>query len=139
MAVHLEFIVAGPPISNQQSTKKGKNNLLAWRAQVKGAAQIKWVAAPLAALLKATIINFHDGRHPSVDVDNMSKPILNAMQNLIFDNDRQIRQAEIIHVEIGGAFVIKGVSKTIVDALQAGAQFVYVRIEDPVIPYPLPT
>jgi hypothetical protein len=31
-----------------------------------------------------------------------------------------------------------GVSKTLVDAIQAGRQFVYVRIEDPVDPFPLP-
>jgi hypothetical protein len=138
MALHLEFVVVGPPISNQQSIPKGKANLTAWRAQVAGEAQSKWLTAPLTNLLKAVIINFHNGSKPSVDVDNMSKPILDVMQNLIFDDDRQIRQAEIIHVEIGGAFAIKGVSKIIVDALQVGAQFVYVRIEDPLIPYPLP-
>ena len=138
MAVHLEFVVAGPPVSKQQSTAKGKANLTAWKAEVAGTAQNKWGTAPLASILKAVIINFHDGGNPSVDVDNMSKPILDVMQNLIFENDRQIRQAEIVHVEIGGAFAIKGVSKLIVDALQAGVQFVYVRIEDPVIPYPLP-
>src|SRR4051794_10330338 len=104
MAVHLEFVVMGPPISNQQSTAKGKASLTAWKAQVAGEAQNKWAAAPLNLLLKAVIINFHDGSNPSVDVDNMSKPILDVMQNLVFDNDRQIRQAEIIHVEVGGAF-----------------------------------
>ena len=138
MAVHLEFVLEGPLLSNQQSTAKGKANLVAWQAEVAGEAQKNWVASPLTGLLKAIIINFHDGSKPSVDVDNMSKPILDAMQKLIFKNDRQLRQAEIIHVEIGGAFAIKGVSKMIVDALQARNQFVYVRIEDPVIPYPLP-
>jgi Holliday junction resolvase RusA-like endonuclease len=138
MAVHLEFVVAGPPISNQQSTAKGKANLSAWRAQVAREAQTKWAAAPLTTLLKVVILNFHNGTNPSVDIDNMSKPILDVLQTLIFDNDRQVRQGEIIHLEIGGTFAIKGVSKIIVDALQAGAQFVYVRIEDPVIPYPLP-
>lgn len=34
MAVHLEFVVLGPPISNQQATPKGKANLTAWRAAV---------------------------------------------------------------------------------------------------------
>jgi Endodeoxyribonuclease RusA len=112
--------------------------LTAWQAQVAGEAQNKWAGAPLTGMLKAILINFHDGSKPSVDVDNMSKPIFDAMETLIFDNDRQIRQAEIIHVEIGGAFAIKGVSKMIVDALQTGDQFVYVRIEDPVNPNPLP-
>lgn len=138
MAVHLEFVVEGPPISNQQSTAKGKANLMAWRADVAGEAQSKWTATPMICLLKAVIINFHDGIKPSLDVDNMSKPILDSLQKLVFDDDRQIRQAEIVHVEIGGAFAIRGASKILVDALQTGDQFVYVRIEDPVLPYPLP-
>ena len=60
MAVHLEFVVTGPPISNQQSTAKRKANLTAWQAVVAGEAQNKWVAAPLTDLLKAVIINFHE-------------------------------------------------------------------------------
>ena len=88
--------------------------------------------------LKAIIINFYAGNKPSIDVDNMSKPILDAMQNIVYDDDRQIVQAEIIHLKIGAAFSIAGVSKVLVTALQAGSQFVYVRIEDPVDPFPLP-
>jgi hypothetical protein len=57
---------------------------------------------------------------------------------VIYDDDRQITQAEVAHLRIGGAFAIAGVSKVLVTALQAGAQFVYVRIEDPIDPFPLP-
>jgi Holliday junction resolvase RusA-like endonuclease len=92
----------------------------------------------LTGHLKATIINFHSGNKPSVDVDNMSKPILDVHQNIVYVDDRQIRQAQITHLEIGDPFSIVGVSKMIVNALQAGTQFVYVRIVDPVNPYPLP-
>jgi Holliday junction resolvase RusA-like endonuclease len=138
MAVHLEFIVLGPPISNQQSTPQGKLNLTAWRATVAGEAQNNWVAGMLTGHLKATIINFYSGNKPSVDVDNMSKPILDVLQNIVYGDDRQIRQAQITHLEIGAPFSIVGVSKMIVSALQAGTQFVYVRIEDPMNPYPLP-
>jgi Holliday junction resolvase RusA-like endonuclease len=139
MAVHLEFVVPGPPISNQQSTPKGKANLLAWRSTVRTEAQLRWMTNPmLTGHLKTTIINFFSGSDPSVDVDNMSKPILDAMHQLIYDDDRQIRQAQITHVEVGAAFSLVGVSKVIVNALQAGNEFVYVRIEDPVNPYPLP-
>jgi Holliday junction resolvase RusA-like endonuclease len=102
-------------------------------------AKNRWKAAPLlSGKLKAVIINFHSGDKPSVDLDNMSKPILDALQQVIYDDDRQIRQAELIHVRINSPFVIVGVSRIIVSAIQAGNQFVYVRIEDPVDPYPLP-
>jgi len=138
MAMHLEFVVLGPPISNQQSTPAGKANLTAWRATIAGAAGGLWANPLLTGHLKAIIINFYVGNKPSVDVDNMSKPILDVMQKIVYKNDRQISQAEITHVKIGSAFSIVGVSKILVTAIQAGSQFVYVRLEDPVDPYPLP-
>jgi Holliday junction resolvase RusA-like endonuclease len=137
--LHLEFVVPGPPISNQQHTATGKRNLVTWRAVIAGAVAARWGTKPIiAGELKAVIINFFEGNKPSVDVDNMSKPILDEMQMVVYQNDRQIRQAEITHVKIGAAFSIVGVSKILLNAIQAGTQFVYVRIEDPVDPFSLP-
>ncbi len=136
--MHLEFVVPGPPISNQQSAPQGKAKLLAWRAAVAGEAQNRWANPILSGALKAILINFHVGSKPSVDVDNMSKPILDVLQKIVYIDDRQIRQAEITHLEIGAPYSIVGVSKIIVNALQTGTQFVYVRFEDPVDPFPLP-
>jgi Holliday junction resolvase RusA-like endonuclease len=136
--MHLEFIVPGVPVSNQATGPRGTANLNAWKAAVKAAAQKVWKKAPLTGNLKAIIINFHSDDEPSVDVDNMSKPILDVMQQVVYADDRQIRQAEITHVRIGAAMVFLGVSRIIVNAVQKGQQFVYVRVEDAVDPFPLP-
>ncbi len=138
MAVYLEFVVAGPPVSSQQNTAKGRANLAGWQKELAREAESRWKFAPLTGVLKALIINFHESVKPSVDLDNILKPILDAMQKIILENDRQIRQAEIAHVNIDSAFAIKGVSKLIVDALHVGDDFIFLRIEDPDIPYPLP-
>lgn len=138
MAMYLEFVVLGPPVSNQQSTPQGRANLAAWRATIAGAATLAWPNAPLTIELKAVIINFYAGNEPSVDTDNMSKPILDEMQGIAYVNDRQVVQAELTHVRLDGAYQIGGVRPVIVNALQAQAQFVYVRVEDPVNPFPLP-
>lgn len=138
MAMYLEFVVVGPPISNQQSTAQGRANLAAWKATIAGAATLAWPNAPLAIELKAVIINFFAGNEPSVDTDNMSKPILDAMQGIAYVDDRQVVQAEFTHARLGGAYQIGGVRPVIVNALQTQAQFVFVRIEDPVNPFPLP-
>ena len=132
--VHTQFVVPGPPISNQSPGL----NLQNWRTAVAAEALKHWSAATLAGKLKAIIINFHTGDKPSVDVDNMSKPILDAMQNIVYEDDRQIRQAEITHLRIDASLVFVGAPKVLVAAVQAGDQFVYVRIEDPVDPFPLP-
>ncbi len=132
--MHLEFVVPGPPISNQSPG----SNLEQWRATVEAEAKTRWSKAVLTGDLKVIIINFHLGSKPSLDVDNMSKPILDVMQTIVYEDDRQIRQAEISHVRIDAPFVIVGTSKILVDSIHAGNQFVYVRIEDPVEPFPLP-
>lgn|SRR5262245_42230842 len=134
MAAHLEFVVLGPPVSNQSPGP----NLTAWRGTVAGAATINWHNPPLAGDLKAIIINFYAGNRPSVDLDNMSKPILDVMQKIVYRDDRQIVQAEIAHVKIGAAFAILGVRPLIVNSIQSGNEFVYVRIEDAIDPFPLP-
>jgi Holliday junction resolvase RusA-like endonuclease len=92
----------------------------------------------LSGRLKAVVINFHIGDKPSLDLDNMSKPILDVMQQIVYADDRQIRQAELTHVRIDAPFVIVGASKLIVSNVQAGNDFVCIRIEDVVDPYPLP-
>ena len=132
--MHLEFVVPGPPISNQSPGP----NLHNWRATVEAEAKKQWNKAILSGNLKAILINFYLGDKPSVDVDNMSKPILDVMQKIVYDDDRQIRQAEISHVRIDAPFVFVGASTKLVAAVQAGNQFVYVRIEDPIDPFPLP-
>jgi crossover junction endodeoxyribonuclease RusA len=132
--MYVEFVIIGVPISNQSPGP----NLQNWRAAVVAAAQARWNSPLLAINLKAVIINFYLGNRPSLDVDNMSKPILDAMEGVVYDNDRQIIQAEITHVPIGSAFVFVGASRIIVASVQAGSQFVYVRIDDPVDPFPLP-
>jgi hypothetical protein len=96
MAVHLEFVVPGPPVSNQSPGP----NLTTWRATVAGAATLNWPNLPLTGELKAIIINFWTGNKPSVDVDNLSKPILDAMRQIVYNDDRQIVQAEITHAKI---------------------------------------
>ena len=60
------------------------------------------------------------------------------MQNIVYGDDRQIVQAEITHLKIGAAFSIMGVRPIIVNSIQSGNPFVYVRIEDAVDPFPLP-
>src|SRR6266851_3742944 len=100
--MYVEYVVLGPPISNQSTNAA---NVMSWKATVKAVAQQAWTKAPLTARLKAIIINFHWGDKPPLDVDNMSKPIHDVMNMLVYEDDRQIRQAEITHVRIDAPMV----------------------------------
>src|SRR5882757_7341019 len=94
---HLEFIVLGPPVSHQTSDK---SKLKAWQATIKAEAAKTWTAAPLTGKLKFVLINFHDGDKPPLDDDNMVKPIRDALNEFVFDDDRQIRYSETIQLSI---------------------------------------
>jgi crossover junction endodeoxyribonuclease RusA len=123
----IEFIVDGPPVSHQTKNKKA---LPAWKATIRAAAASLWAGMPSKGLLQCTIMNFYAGPAPSLDDDNMVKPIRDAMIGIVYDNDSQIRVSHHAQWSNQDYFQVQGASKIIVDALQQGKEFVYVKIED---------
>jgi crossover junction endodeoxyribonuclease RusA len=133
--MHLEFVLPGPPVSYQTNDKA---NLRAWQATVKAEASKGWSKPPLAGRLKFLLINFHEGDKPTMDDDNMVKPIRDALNKFVYVDDRQIRYSETIHVPIDDPIKIRGASAILLAAFSKGDEFLYVRIEDapPVIQLP---
>jgi crossover junction endodeoxyribonuclease RusA len=123
----LEFVVPGPPISHQTSDR---NSLKTWQATVRTEAAKIWTSTPLKGKLKFLLINFHEGEKPPLDDDNMVKPIRDALNKLVYDDDRQIRYSETIQLSIDAAVRIRRASKVLLDAYSKGNVFLYVRIED---------
>jgi crossover junction endodeoxyribonuclease RusA len=125
--LHLEVVLPGPPVSYQTSDKA---NLKAWQATVKAEAAKTWTAAPLTGKLKFLLINFHEGDKPPLDDDNMVKPIRDALNKFVYDDDRQIRYSETIQVPIDDPIKIRGASAILLAAYSKGDEFLYVRVED---------
>jgi Holliday junction resolvase RusA-like endonuclease len=123
----VEFTVEGPPVSHQSRNKRA---LAAWKAQVQAEAAKVWAKAPMKGLLKCTILYFFEGPDAPLDDDNMVKPIRDAMNGVVYEDDSQIRHSEHAQTSIDGAFQVRGVSKVILDAFAAGKEFIYIRIED---------
>ncbi len=125
---HLEFTVNGPPVSQQT---KDKASLAAWKSLIRAEAAKNWgTSVPLTSKLKCTIINFHEGDKASLDDDNMVKPIRDAMNNLVYEDDSQIRYSETIHLSIDAAHKLRRASAIILAAFTKGDAFLYVRIDD---------
>ncbi|HYW83143.1 MAG TPA: RusA family crossover junction endodeoxyribonuclease [Spirochaetia bacterium] len=120
-------MVPGPPVSHQASDKAA---LRAWQATVKGEAAKVWTGVPLTGKLKFLLINFHEGDKPTLDDDNMVKPIRDALNKFVYEDDRQIRYSETFHVSIDAAIRIRRGSRILLDAFWKGDEFLYVRIED---------
>jgi hypothetical protein len=123
----IEFTVPGPPISHQSGNKA---LLQSWKAQVQAAAARVWKKPPLATLVQCTIMNFYAGSAPPLDDDNMVKPIRDALNGLVYADDKQIRHAHHVQTSIDERFRVRGVSRVLLEAFSAGNEFVYVRIED---------
>jgi Holliday junction resolvase RusA-like endonuclease len=126
MAV-VEFIVEGSPVSHQTRNKRALGK---WKGQVRAAAARAWSQLPMTGLLQCTIVHFFAGPDASLDDDNMVKPIRDAMNGLVYTDDRQIRHSYHAQLSNDGRYQIKGGSKVVVDALREGKVFVYIRIED---------
>ena len=54
---------------------------------------------------------------PPLDDDNMVKPIRDALNQLVYDDDRQIRYSEIIQVSIDAPVKIRKGSKILLEEL----------------------
>jgi crossover junction endodeoxyribonuclease RusA len=125
---HLEFTVDGPPVSHQT---KDKANLSAWKEIIRTEAARLWIGkSPLTGKLKCTIYNFHEGERASLDDDNMVKPIRDALNRLIYDDDSQIRYSETIHISIDAPIKIRRASAVLLAAYSKGDEFLYIRIDD---------
>jgi hypothetical protein len=125
--LHLEFVLPGPPVSHQT---KDRANLKVWQATVRREAAKTWTAAPLSGRLKFVVINFHEGDKPPMDDDNMVKPIRDALNRFVFEDDSQIRYSETIHVPIDEPIKIRRASAILLAGYSKGEAFLYVRVED---------
>ena len=91
VSLPLEFIVVGPPVSlNADPAPKRK-----WKERVNRAAKSSW--KPSAAVIEdvAVLIDYFcydttPGRTGWIDVDNVPKPVLDALEGLVFKNDNQV-------------------------------------------------
>jgi crossover junction endodeoxyribonuclease RusA len=64
----------------------------------------------------------------TTDRDNMAKPILDAMQKIVYDNDKRVKNALAEWCDIEGSYRVRYMSPVVAAALSAGKEFVWVRV-----------
>jgi hypothetical protein len=121
-----EFTIPGPPVSSQT---RNRARLHAWRNEVRLAAQAK---VPPGALLeggpvKISITYYYEGDTP--DVDNIIKPIQDAVIGVVFHDDDQVEETKSWKRALDGSYQIKGASAVLLQAFSQGVQFLHIRIE----------
>ena len=82
MPMPFELVLDGPPVSLQARTNAVRN----WRDTVRGAAVRRWNnESPFAGEVTVTITYLFDSvNSASLDVDNIPKPILDALKGLVY-------------------------------------------------------
>src|SRR4051812_49312418 len=122
-----EFIVFGPPLSLQTKNRK---RLQAWKKQVRAAAARRWKkrarSKPLKGSVAIEICYYYDREPP--DVDNIIKPIQDALAGLVFVNDSQVVNASARKRDINAAFRVRWMSAVLAGGFVAGEDFVHVTV-----------
>ncbi len=96
VSLPFEFIVDGSPVS-QQAKKASRRR--AWQARVSQAASAPWSSHGAVAGDVAVAINYFCSdpwadRRDSLDVDNVPKPILDALRGIVYIDDKQVIDVE---------------------------------------------
>ena len=120
-----EFTFDGPPISLQSKNKTRK------RAYMQNIAAIASQKIPQGYVLSTDqleikITYFHDGIYP--DVDNIIKPIQDALVGVVYVDDNQIADSGSRRKDINGSYKVRNVSPCILESFAKGNDFIHVKI-----------
>jgi len=123
-----EFTVDGPPISHQT---RNAVRLRTWQQAVRTAAAQRWPSGtpPLTEQLHFKVTYYHDGVAVRIDNDNLVKPIQDALNGLIYVDDRQITDTSVRKTDLNGSFRVRGMSPVLAEGFCRGNEFLFIRIE----------
>lgn len=126
-ALPIEFIVRGTAISLQASGQTRE----AWKARIRaaGATVVPPGSWALTDRVAVTIYYFPEGEMVG-DIDNIVKPILDAMSPFIYVDDRQVERVVVQKFEPERIFSFSAPSPALVDALAVEGPAVYIRVSE---------
>jgi crossover junction endodeoxyribonuclease RusA len=102
--------------------------LQAWKAKVRREADASWVPGdpPTQDEVRVRITYFYENEAP--DVDNIIKPIQDALVGLVYVDDAQVADTSSRKSKIDGAFKIKGVLPEVAVKLAVGQEFLRIQV-----------
>jgi Holliday junction resolvase RusA-like endonuclease len=121
----LDVCVHGQPVS-AQTAKRGA--LEAWKRHVRAACIAAWKQGqpPLDAAVGLQVTFYRESELG--DVDNLLKPIQDALQGIAYHNDRQISDVSSRRRDIDKAFKVRYMSPALATAFSNGRQFVHIEV-----------
>jgi crossover junction endodeoxyribonuclease RusA len=128
------FIVTGKPVSLQTNNRA---KLQEWKAKVGEAAAVAMPIETPATSEAVQVIITHYCIIQISDLDNIIKPIVDAMKILVYVDDRQVTDLTVKRRKLKEFADITAISPLLAEALAAGQEFIYVKIDQPSNPMEL--
>jgi crossover junction endodeoxyribonuclease RusA len=124
----IEFLVEGTPVSSQ--AKRGKSRA-EWRERVRSASRAVLPEGHFATRgrVAATLFYFPEAAMAG-DIDNIVKPILDALGRHIYIDDSQVERVVVQKFEPDNVFSFRSPSAMLADALTGRKPILYVRVSN---------
>ncbi len=125
--IPIEFTFEGPPLSLQSKNGTRKR---AYKQTIENAARLVLPAdfTLLSKNLEIKITYYYEDDAP--DVDNIIKPIQDALIGVIYLDDQQIADTRSRKRDINSSYKIRNVSVCLLQAFSNGQDFVHVKINE---------
>ena len=129
-----EIAVIGIPLSAQAK----RRSKAAWISRVRSAATAAIPAGctPTLEEVQIEVVYFHEDT--PLDVDNMLKPIQDALCGVIYGDDSQLSDTHGSRRNIDESFHVRGLSSAMAAGFVSGSPFVFIRVSPAPDPAELP-
>ncbi len=128
IAFPLEFIVPGTPVSQQA---KRADSRIAWKDRVKRASRSSLPEGHYSTDAPVSVTLFYfPAAEMQGDIDNIVKPILDALCQHVYVDDRQVERVWVQKFEPDKIFRFGAPSATLSSAIQGDKPLLYVRLSD---------
>lgn len=118
-----DLVVFGKPRTSQSKSKK------TWQTSIRNAVRAQWPSGQplLLGELSARIVYFFEDSTP-LDVDNIIKPILDSLKELVYEDDSTIFQVTSRKTPLLRRTMLNNAPALLVEALAEDRELVFVRI-----------
>jgi len=125
VSLPFEFTVDGLPVSQQA---RRRQLVREWTQDVRGAAEGEWSGqSPVTEELIVTITYFYDSK--PIDVDNIPKPILDALKGVAFVDDNQITDLICRKRDMNTDLQVQHFSTVLDEAFDRSTPFVHIIVD----------
>ncbi len=125
--IKFEFILDGPPVSQQA---RRRDRLRAWKVMVRQEAEKYWLSEQKATtgFVMLQVTYFYDAI--AIDVDNIVKPIQDAIIGLAYVDDDQITDVLVRKRNLSSNFRIENMTPALAEGFSRGNEFLHIVVTD---------